>query len=144
MDLETVQDWTKARREYLTAPDHLSAIDALVMLLNGSEAPGAAAAIITRAYSNYVEQPVKDSDSDRVQRFWGILCDAARTFGLAQSRLIDLLHEISTQPDMKAADESLAKDPNGLIYWRDLPGWPFALCDDALCPYSLPWRTRLC
>lgn len=88
MDLETVQDWTKAKRERVTAPDHLCGINALVTLLNGSEASSATAAISTRAYSNYVGQPPKNSDSDRVQRFWGILCDAARTFGSGHSRLI--------------------------------------------------------
>jgi hypothetical protein len=137
MDLATVQDWTKSRRDQLTASDYLAAIDALAMLLDGSESPSATAATITRAYSHYVEQPLKNSDSDRVQRFWGIFCDAARTFGSAQSRLIGLLHEISMQPDMKTTDGSLAKAPNGRIYWRDLPGLPFALCDDALRSFLL-------
>jgi hypothetical protein len=132
MDLATVQDWNKSTREHLKASDHLDAIDALITLINDSKSPSAAAAIITKAYSNYVEQPLEDSESDRVQRFWGILCDAARTFGSAQKRLIDLLYEISTQPEVKATDRSIAKDRNGRIYWRHLPGLPFALCDDAL------------
>lgn len=137
MDLATVQDWTKSTREHFTASDHLDAIDALIKLLNGSESPSATAATITKAYSNYVEQPMKNSDSDRVQRFWGIFCDAARTFGSAHSRLIDLLHEISTEPDTQATDGSSTIDPNGRIYWRDLPGLPFALCDDALRSFVL-------
>jgi hypothetical protein len=69
MDLATVQDWTRSTRERLTASDYLNAIDALAILLNGSEPPSAAAAIITEVYRNYVEHPVKNSDSDRVQRF---------------------------------------------------------------------------
>jgi hypothetical protein len=137
MDLATVQDWTRSTRERLTVSDHLNAIDALPVLLNGSEPPSAAAAIITKAYRDYVEQSLKNSDSDRVQRFWGIFCDAARTFGSAQSLLIDLLHGISTQPDMYTTDGSLAKDSNGRFYWRGLPGLPFALCDDALRSFLL-------
>lgn len=137
MDLATVQDWTKVRRERVAASDHLDAIDALAMLLNGSESPSAAAAIITKAYSSYVEQPVKNSDNDRVLPFWTMLCDAARMFGSAQSRLIELLHEISLQPDMSATNRPLATYPGGLIYWLDLAGFPFALCDDALCSFLL-------
>jgi hypothetical protein len=133
MDLADIQDWIKIRRERITAPDHLSAIDALAMCLNGSEPPNAVAAIITKAYSTYVEQPLKNSDSDRVQGFWVMLCDAARMFESAQSRLIGLLHELSRQPDIYTTDGSLAKTPSGMVYWRDLPGLPFALCDDALC-----------
>jgi hypothetical protein len=137
MDLADIQDWIKDRRERLTASDHLTAIDALAMSLNGSESPSAIAVIITTAYSSYVEQPLKTSDSERIDRvkfFWSTLCDTARTFGSAHSRLIDLLHEISKQPDVYATDGSLERAPGGVVYWRDLPGFPFALCDDALCP----------
>jgi hypothetical protein len=42
-------------------------MDALVKLLDGSESPSDAAATITKAYSSYVTQPLKNSDSDRVQ-----------------------------------------------------------------------------
>jgi hypothetical protein len=133
MDLADIKDWIKDRRERLTASDHLTAIDALAMSLNGSESPSVIAAIITTAYSSYVEQPLKTSEGDRVLYFWAILCDAARTFGSAHSRLVDLLHEISKQPDVYATDGSLARAPGGVVYWRDLPGFPFALCDDALC-----------
>jgi hypothetical protein len=137
MDLADIQDWIKTRRERITAPDHLSAIDALAVCLDGSESPSAVAVIITKAYSSYVGQPLKNSDSDRVQSFWVMLCDAARMFGSAQSRLIDLLHEMSKQPDVYATDGSLAKTTSGMVYWRDLPGLPFALCDDALCSFPL-------
>jgi hypothetical protein len=144
MDLADIQDWIKTRRERITAPDHLNAIDALAMSLNGSKPPSAIAAIITKAHSSYVEQPLKNSDNDRVQSFWVMLCDAARMFRSAQSRLIDLLHEMSTQPDIKATDGSLAKTASGMVYWRDLPGLPFALCDDALCSCFLSSRTHIC
>jgi hypothetical protein len=137
MDLATIKDWIDQRPERLTAPDHRRAIDAIAMSLNGSEPPSVVAAIIASAYRSYVEQPLKTSEGDRVLRFWVILCDAARTFGSAHSRLIDLLYEISTQPDMNTTDGSLATTPGGMVYWRDLPGFPFALCDDALRSFLL-------
>jgi hypothetical protein len=133
MDLATIQDWTRMEQERHMAPYHLSAINAIAICLNGSETPHAAALMITKIYDSCVEQPLENSDSGRVQGFWVILCDAARIFGSAQSRLIDLVHEISTQPDVLATDGLLAKDTNGMIYWRDVPGLPYALSDDALC-----------
>jgi len=138
MDLAAVQDWTKERRERTTASDHVGAIEALAMILNGSGSPSAAATTITKSYGNYVEQPLKNSENNRVYPFWVTLCDAARAFGSAQSRrrLIDLLHETSTQPDISNTDGSSSTDPNGSIYWRDLPGLPFALCDELLCSFS--------
>lgn len=69
MDLATLEDWAKPRRERLIALDHICAFDAFVMLLNGSVAPFAAAATITESYRNYVEQPPKNGENDRVQRF---------------------------------------------------------------------------
>jgi hypothetical protein len=139
MDLAVIQDWIEIRRERITAPDHLDAINALAMCLDGSESPSAVAVIITKAYSSYVGQPLKNSDNDRVQSFWVMLCDAARMFGSAQSRLVELLYEMSSQPDIYATDGSLAKTTSGMVYWRDLPGFPFALCDDALCTF-VPYR----
>jgi hypothetical protein len=149
MDLADIQDWMKERRERLTASDHLTAIDALAMSLNGSESPSAIAAIITIAYSSYVKRPPKTSDGERIDRvkyFWSTLCDAARTFGSAHSRLIDLLYEMSKRPGMNTADGSSAKSPGGMVYWRDLPGVSFHLCDDALCPFLNPHpsHTRIC
>jgi hypothetical protein len=140
MDLATIQDWTKNERERRTAADHLSAINTIATCLNGSESPNAVAVMITAIY---VEKPVKNGDSNRVQDFWIILCDAARIFGSTQSRLIDPVHEISTQPDVYATDGSLAKDPNGMVYWRDVPGLSYALCDDALCSFP-PLALRTC
>jgi hypothetical protein len=141
MDLTAIQDWTKERRERTTASDHVSAIDALGMTLTGSDSPSTAAAMITKSYGNYVEQPLKNSENNRVYPFWVMLCDAARAFGSEQSRrrLIDILHEISTQPDISNTDGSSSTDPNGYIYWRDLPGLPFALCDELLCSFSPLW-----
>jgi len=144
MDLAATQDWIKERRERTTAPDHVSAIDALAMTLNGSESPSATAAMIAKSYGSYAGQPLKNSDSSRVYPFWATLCDAARSFGSAQGRLIDLLHELSTQPDTSGTDGSSSStiDPNdGSIYWRDLPGLPFALCDELLCSFPLLHRT---
>ena len=141
-----MQDWMKERRERTTAPDHVNAIDALELTLDGSKSPSAAAAMITKAYDNCIEQPLKKNDrnmSNRVYPFWVTLCDAARAFGSAQSRrrLIDLLHEMSSQPDISRTDGSLSSnEPNDFIYWRDLPGLPFALCDELLC--SFPSRTH--
>jgi hypothetical protein len=118
MDLAAIQDWAKERRERTTASDHVSAIDALAMTLDGSESPIAVAAMITKSYGSYVEQPLKNSDGNRVYPFWVTLCDAARTFGSAQGRLIDLLHAILMQPDTNATDGSSLTDPTGSIYWR--------------------------
>jgi hypothetical protein len=119
------------------------------MSLNGSESPSAVADIITTAYSSYVEQPLETSVGERIDRvklFWSTLCDAARTFGSAHSRLIDLLYEMSKQPDTYSTDGSLAKTPGGMVYWQDLPGFPFYLCDDGLCSFLNPHpsHTRIC
>jgi hypothetical protein len=138
MVLAAIQDWTKERRERTTASDHVSAIDALAMTLTGSDSPSTAAAMITKSYGNYVEQPLKNCENNRVYPFWVTLCDAARAFGSAQSRrrLIDLLREMSTQPDICVTDVSPSTELNGSIYWQDLPGLPFALCDELLCSFS--------
>jgi hypothetical protein len=144
MDLAAKHEWIKERRERMTASDHVSAIDALAMTLNGSESPSAAAAMITKSYCNYVEHPLKNGGSNRVYPFWVRLCDAARAFGSAQGRLIDLLQEMSTQPDISGTDGSSSLEPNGSIYWRDLPGLPFALCDELLCSFSPQSHTCIC
>jgi hypothetical protein len=144
MDLADIQDWMKERRERTTASDHVSAIGALAMTLNGSDSPSAAAAMITKSYSRYVGQPAKNNDGNSVYPFWVTLCDAARAFGAAQGRLIDLLHKISTQPDISGTDGSPSTGPNGSIYWRDLPRLPFALCDELLCSFSPQSHTCIC
>jgi hypothetical protein len=144
MDLAAKYEWIKERRERMTASDHVSAIDALAMTLNGSESPSAAAAMITKSYCNYVEHPLKNGGSNRVYPFWVRLCDAARAFGSAQGRLIDLLQEMSTQPDISGTDGSSSLEPNGSIYRRDLPGLPFALCDELLCSFSPQSHTCIC
>lgn len=113
MDLATIQDWTKGRRELVTTPDHLDAITALATSLNGSEPPGAVAAMIKKAYGSHVEQ-------GKVQVFWGMFCDAVRTFGPAQSRLVDLLYEMSNQSDVVASDGSSAKDSDSMICWHQV------------------------
>jgi hypothetical protein len=136
MDLADIQDWTKETLGPRPASYHRTAIDALAMILNGSESPTAVAVIITAAYSSSADQTFKTGDGERidiVKVFWRILCDAARMFGSAHSRLIDLLQEMSTQPDMCATDGSFPKTPAGMVFWRDLPGFPFHLSDDALC-----------
>jgi len=132
----------KERRERTTAPDHVNAIDALGMTLDGSKSPRAAAAMIATSYGSYVVQPLKNNDSNRVYPFWVTLCDAARAFGSAQGRLIDLLHEMSTQLDTSGTGGSSPINSDGFIYWRDLPGLPFALCDELLCLF-LPSVARL-
>jgi len=139
MDLAAIPNWMRERRGRTTASDHVGAINALAMTLNGSDSPSATAAMITESCREYVEQPLKKSENNRVYPFWVTLCDAARAFGSAQSRrrLIDLLHEVSTQPDVSTTDGSSSTDPNGSIYWRDLPGLPFALCDELLCSSPL-------
>ena len=69
MDLAATQDWIKERRERTTAPDHVNAIDALGMTLDGSKSLRVAATMIIRSYDSYVEQPPKDNDSNRVYPF---------------------------------------------------------------------------
>ena len=77
MDLAALQDWMKERRECNTASDHVSAIDALALTLDGSEPPSATAAMIKKSYGSH--------DSNRVYPFWVTLCDAARAFGSAHA-----------------------------------------------------------
>lgn len=134
-----MQDWASTKRQGTDDPDHTRAIEGLSMLLNHRQTPAATASIITAAYEDHVKESPKTSCEDKVFAFWALyMCDTIRAFGSAQEILIDLLEEMSRQPDVKTADGSLAMKLNGAIYWRDLPGWPFALCDQALSSDSVP------
>jgi hypothetical protein len=48
-------------------------------------------------------------------------------------RLIDLLKEISRQPDVKTPDGSVKMHRGCEAYWRDVPGWEHGFAEELLC-----------
>lgn len=138
MDLTSLQDWTTAKRATTDDPDHRRAFDGLALLLSNQASPAMAATTITEAYESFIKDTPITHDNDKISVFWALfLCDAIRTFGSAHQRLVELLREVSKQPDVTMTDGSLAKHSNGAVYWRDLPGWPLQLCEVASSPYLI-------
>ena len=123
----TVQDWANAMKARADNTNHHLAIDALASLLDDKTSSSDAAGRITTAY----EEPIKDLSNpddfgNDVSIFYALYsCDAIRTFGDASGHLVDLLVEISKQPNIKHIDGSSVKQRNGSVYWRDLPSWSY-------------------
>lgn len=145
----SVQDWSETWRETTGYPNEIQAIEALALLLDGKVSAPETAKTITMTYERSIragmvqcpEETVSITDS--VTDFWEReMCDAIRTFGNVDTheRLMDLLVEISRQPDIL--------DPRGRqvmhagkhgrdsVYWSGVPGWESALVALGLCTLS--------
>jgi hypothetical protein len=136
--MESVQSYVEKVREHTEDPDHLRANEALASLVEGRTSPADTANIITSIYAASLESDRKMPKSDRCSKFHEFWAPNFSDFvrhhsrGEAQERLIDLLVEISRQPDLRYKDGSAAMDDAGHVYWRDLPGWNFHFADEGL------------
>lgn len=141
--MEAVEDYMKNVREYTDDDDHLQANEALALLLKGDASPAATAKIITEIYKPSLQagQGIPTHHlwyKNKVYEFFGdFLSIVIREFGSTevQARLIDLLVEISRQPDLTYADGSLISESCGEkveMFWKDLPGWSFCFTEDGL------------
>jgi hypothetical protein len=139
-NMESVQSYMEKVREHTEDPDHLRANEALASLVEGEASPTDTAKIITTAYASSLRSDRSAPKGDRwyhskFHEFWGrIFSDFVRhhSSGEAQERLINLLVEISRQPDLRWEDGSVATTDAGQVYWRDLPGWEFHFADEGL------------
>jgi hypothetical protein len=138
--MDYVEEYMQKVREHTSEPDHLQANEALVLLLKGEASPAKTARTITAVYEPSLKagQGIPTDHlwyKNKVFEFWGLTFSAiVREFGSAeeQERLIDLLVEISRQPDLTYADGSPIVERNGEVYWKDLPGWNFGFTEDGL------------
>lgn len=116
--------------------EHHQAIDALALLLENQESPADTAKAFTMVYENSIktaDRPTNVDSRNKVHTFWALwMCDAIRTFEGASKRLVDLLVEVSRQPDIIGIDRSPKKHIDGSIYWRDLPSWSFDFAEHGL------------
>ena len=119
--------------------DHLQATAALALLLIGEANADDTAKSITMIYEVDLKRNNGSTYGDGHNKFFHFLnshiCTAIRTFGSAevQHRLIDLLVEISRQPDVKTPDGSVKLHDAHEVYWRDVPGWEYNFADEILC-----------
>lgn len=138
--MESVEDYMKKVHEYTTDADHLQANVALALFLEGEVSTAETAKTITTIYEPSLQagQGIPNDHlwyKTKVHEFWGeSLSTIIREFGSAeaQARLIDLLVEISRQPDLTYADGTPIVELNGEMYWKDLPGWSFGFTEDGL------------
>jgi hypothetical protein len=138
--MDSVEDYIQKVREHCSEPDDLQANEALALLLKGEASPAETAKIITAIYEPSLKAGQGTPTGhlyykNKVWEFWGLsLSEVIREFGSAemQARLFDLLVEISRQPNLTYADGSPIVEGSGEVYWKDLPGWSFALTEDVL------------
>ena len=130
-----ILEFTDGVRELTDDLDHLEAADALGALLSGEATPEDTAKIITMIYEVPLKKKKESAYTDEHEKpfyFWDHhLCDAISRFGnneLQERRLLQLLDEISKQPDVTTSNGSV-KEYSGRVYWRDLPGLTGHLID---------------
>jgi hypothetical protein len=131
--MKSVQEFTRGFRDDTQDADHLQAGDALALLLSGEADADDTAKSITMIYDVSLKRNngfTHNDEYNKVRYFWmRHMCGAIYTFGddAIQERLIDLLTEISKQPEVKCPDGSTKMHCGVQIYWRDLPGRSFEL-----------------
>ena len=130
--MTTIQQFTEGIREFTHDRDHIEAADALVQLLSGTATVEDTAKIITMIYEPSLEENPDGTwmnEHNKIFYFWGHHIDSAvRSFcgdEVQEQRLVDLLVDMSKQPDVRNSDGSLKKFANVLVYWHDLPGLSF-------------------
>jgi hypothetical protein len=137
--MDSVQDWKKAVHAQTEDPDHVQAAEALALLLNGEAAACDTAKGITMIYEADLERNNGSTYADghnKVYGFWtNHMCNAILKFDsiVVQQRVVELLIEISKQPDVKTPDGSVKMHDGHEVYWRDVPGWEYNFADDILC-----------
>jgi len=148
MDFQTIDAWAAELhaalhypRMEMQHPSHAKTLDALVALLKNEASPAEIARTIT---STYQEIFAPDSQGlawhEMIQHFWAFhMSRVIRGFGSATGRLVEMMVEISKQPDMKTADGTVVSLPGypEKIYWRELPAFAGQFWVECLCS-SLP------
>jgi hypothetical protein len=138
--MESVQSYMEQVRENTEDPDHLRASEALASLVKGETSPSDTAKIITGTYASSLKSDRSVPKGDRwyhskFHEFWGrTFSDFVRHHSSTEAKelLINLLVEISRQPDLRYVDGSVATTDAGQVYWRDLPSWKFHFADEGL------------
>jgi hypothetical protein len=134
------QDWKKTVLEHTADdPDHAQAVDALALLLKGEADADDTAKSVTMIYEVSLKRNNGSTYADchnKVYEFWmSHICQAILKFDstVVYQRLIDLLKEISRQPDVKTPDGSVKMHRGCEAYWRDVPGWEHGFAEELLC-----------
>lgn len=136
----SLEDWKTAKCADIEDTDHIQAIETLASLLEGDLSPADAAKAITTTYEPSLKAIGGSSTeplwyNNKVSEFWGIyMSNAVRCFGNieAQEQLMNLLTEISQQPDLEDDDGVVVTSIDHHVYWNDLPGWDRHFTDDGL------------
>ena len=131
--------------------DHIKAADALTLLLNGEADADNTAERITKIYEADLKRNNGSTYADghnKVYEFWmNHMCNAILKFGnsVVHQRLIELLEEISRQPEVRTPDGCEKMYEGCEVYWRDVPGWEYSFADDILCklPYCVAYKALL-
>ena len=131
--------------------DHVKVADALALLLNGEAVAGDTAERISKIYEADLKRNNGSTYADgynKVYEFWmNHMCNAILKFGssVVHQRLIELLKEISKQPETKTPDGCVKMHEGCEVYWRDVPGWEYSFADDILCklPYCVAYKALL-
>lgn len=140
----SVQDWLDEQRRQEGDPKHIQAVEALALLLENKASPPETARSITTTYEPTVRAMVarasgSDSYHNKLYSFWALyFCGTVQTFGNIDTheRLIDLLVEISRQPDLLDEDGEPVTGYRDSVYWSDVPDWNRAFVEDGLCDVS--------
>jgi len=137
--MDSVQDWKKAVLALTDDSDQIQAADALALLLNGEADADDTARSITMIFEVDLKRNNGSTHADchnKVYEFWtNHMLLAILKFGstVVNQRLIDLLKEISKQPDVKTPDGSVKTHGRYEAYWRDVPGWEYSFAEELLC-----------
>lgn len=147
--IPAVLEFTDGVRELTDDLDHLEAADALGALLSGEATPEDTAKIITMIYEVSLKKKKESAYTNEHEKtfyFWDHhLCNAISRFGsdeLQERRLLQLLDEISKQPNVTASN-GCVKEYSARVYWHDLPGLSGHLIDTLGTSSQSP-RNRLC
>lgn len=133
---KSTDSFVEGVHEITNDPDHHEAADALAALLSGVASAEDTAKSITMMYEVSLKKSNESTWEDERNKpfyFWGLhMWRAIRAFGddeVQARRLLDLLEEMSRQPDVINSDGSVKLHAELQIYWRDLPGWSFHLME---------------
>jgi hypothetical protein len=137
--MDSVQDWKKAVLALTDDSDQIQAAEALALLFSGEADADDTAKSITMLFEVNLKRNNGSTYNDchnPVYEFWSNhMLNAILIFGstVVNQRLIDLLKEISKQPDVITPDGSVKMHGRYEAYWRDVPGWEYSFAEELLC-----------
>ena len=141
--MDSIQDWKKAVLANTEDPDQVQAAEALALLLSGEADANDTARSITMTFEVDLKRNNGSTYADGHNKFYCFcmnhMCNAIVRLGstVVHQRLIELLKEISKQPNVKTPDGSVKMHEGCEAYWRDVPGWEYSFAEEILCK-SLP------